>query len=109
MQLKQLASSDERFSVAGMQFVGDRPTYKLLPGVVGESYALAVAERLKLPQTVLDRANELLDSETRQMGDLIRDLEEQKLLIDKQVSEIEEKKKRNSRNGVQNEREQNQT
>jgi len=93
MQLKQLASSDKRFSVAGMQFVGDRPTYKLLPGVVGESYALAVAERLKLPRTVLDRANELMDSETRQMGDLIRDLEEQKLLIDKQVSEIEERKK----------------
>jgi DNA mismatch repair protein MutS2 len=93
MQLKQLASSDDRFSVAGMQFVGNRPTYKLLPGVVGESYALAVAERLKLPQTVLERANELLDSETRQMGDLIRDLEDQKLVIDKQVSEIEERKK----------------
>jgi len=93
MELKQLASSDDRFSVAGMQFVGNRPTYKLLPGVVGESYALAVAERLELPQSVLDRANDLLDSETRQMGDLIRDLEEQKLVIDQQVLEIEERKK----------------
>jgi len=93
MELKQLAFSDDRFSVAGMQFVGNRPTYKLLPGVVGESYALAVAERLKLPQTVLNRANELLDSETRQMGDLIRDLEDQKLFIDQQASEIEERKK----------------
>ncbi|MGK3754143.1 MAG: DNA mismatch repair protein MutS2 [Bacillariaceae sp.] len=93
MALKQLASSDDRFSVAGMQFVGGRPTYKLLPGVVGESYALAVAERLQLPQSVLDRANELLDSETRQMGDLISDLEDQKLLIDEQVVEIEERKK----------------
>jgi len=93
MQLKQLASSDDRFSVAGMQFVGNRPTYKLLPGVVGESYALAVAERLNLPHSVLERANELLDSETRQMGDLIRDLEDQKLLIDNQVRQIEERKK----------------
>ena len=93
MQLKQLASSDDRFSVAGMQFVGNRPTYKLLPGVVGESYALAVAERLKLPQTVLERANELLDSETRQMGDLIRDLEDQKIVIEQQLSDIEESKK----------------
>jgi DNA mismatch repair protein MutS2 len=93
MALKQLASSDDRFSVAGMQFVGGRPTYKLLPGVVGESYALAVAERLQLPQTVLDRANELLDSETRQLGDLIRDMEDQKALIDQQVVEIQEKKK----------------
>jgi len=94
MALKQLASSDDRFSVAGMQFVGGRPTYKLLPGVVGESYALAVAERLQLPHTVLDRANELLDSETRQMGDLIRDLEDQKVLIDEQVAEIERRKRK---------------
>ncbi|KAL3924183.1 MAG: hypothetical protein SGILL_001203 [Bacillariaceae sp.] len=93
MALKQLASSDDRFSVAGMQFMGDRPTYKLLPGVVGESYALAVAERLQLPQSVLDRANELLDSETRQLGDLIRDMEDQKAIIDEQVKEIEEKKR----------------
>merc|ERR1711865_1303054 len=77
----------------GMQFVAGRPTYKLQPGVVGESYAIAVAERLKMPQTVIDRANELLDSETRQMGNLIRDLEGQNFLINQQVTEMEEKKK----------------
>jgi DNA mismatch repair protein MutS2 len=53
---------------------------------------LAVAERLKLPKTVLERANELLDSETRQMGDLIRDLEDQKNLVDEQVAELERRK-----------------
>lgn len=92
MALKQLASSDPRFSVGGMQFVKGRPTYKLLPGTVGESFAIAVAERLELPQSVINRANELLDSETRQMGDLIRDLEDQKALIDEQVAELEAKK-----------------
>lgn len=93
MQLKQLAASDDRFSVAGMQFVNGRPTYKLLPGTVGESFALAVAERLGLPQAVLRRANELLDSETRQMGDLIREMEDQKALVDQQVEELERKRK----------------
>jgi len=93
MELKQLAASDDRFEVGGMQFVGGRPTYKLLPGTVGESYALAVAERLNLPQSVIQRANELLDSETRQMGDLIRDLEDQKALVDAQALELEQKKK----------------
>lgn len=92
MALKQLAASDARFSVGGMQFVNGRPTYKLLPGTVGESFALAVAERLELPTTVLERANELLDSETRQMGDLIRELEDQKAVIDNQVAELEQKK-----------------
>jgi DNA mismatch repair protein MutS2 len=92
MQLKQLAASDDRFSVAGMQFVQGRPTYKLLPGTVGESFALAVAERLNLPQSVIDRAEALMDSETRQLGDLIRELEDQKGLVDQQVLELEEKR-----------------
>ena len=92
MQLKQLAASDNRFAVAGMQFVSGRPTYKLLPGTVGESFALAVAERMELPQSVLSRANELLDSDTRQMGDLIRELEDQKVVLDSQLEEMEEKK-----------------
>jgi DNA mismatch repair protein MutS2 len=93
MQLKQLATADDRFAVGGMQFVQGRPTYKLLPGTVGESFALAVAERLELPRYVIDRATELLDSETRQMGDLLRELEEQKNIVDQQVIEMEEKRK----------------
>jgi DNA mismatch repair protein MutS2 len=93
MALKQLAASDDRFSVAGMQFVRGRPTYKLLPGTVGESFAISVAERLELPYAVINRANELLDPETRQMGDLIRVLEDQKALIDEKVEELEEKKR----------------
>ena len=91
LQLKQLAASDPRFAVAGMQFVNGRPTYKLLPGTVGESFALSVAERLEMPRHVIQRATELLDSETRQMGDLIRELEDQKALVDQQVLELEEK------------------
>lgn len=93
MQLKQLAASDSRFQVGGMQFVNGRPTYKLLPGTVGESFALAVAERLELPQAVISRAESLLDSETRQMGDLIREMEDQKAIVDQQVADLEEKQK----------------
>jgi DNA mismatch repair protein MutS2 len=93
MQLKQLAASDDRFSVAAMQFVNGRPTYKLEPGAVGESFALSVAERLGLPQSVIDRATELLDADTRQMGDLIREMEDQKALIDRRVEELENKQK----------------
>jgi len=91
MQLKQLAASDSRFDVAGMQFVNGRPTYRLLMGAVGESFALAVAKRFELPQTVLDRANSLLDQDTRQMGELIQGLEDQKALVDAQVEELAQK------------------
>jgi DNA mismatch repair protein MutS2 len=88
LELKQLASTDDRFAVAGMQFKNGKPTYKLLPGVIGESFALAVAERLKLPQAVIDRAYNLLDSETRQMGELIRDLEDQKKMVEEKAEEM---------------------
>jgi DNA mismatch repair protein MutS2 len=93
MALKQLAASDERFAVAGMQFSNGRPTYKLLPGTVGESFALSVAERLNLPPSVIQRANELLDKETRQMGDLITKLEEQRAVIDQQVADLARRQK----------------
>ena len=91
LELKTLASTDNRFAVAGMQFVGGRPTYKLLPGVIGESFAIAVAERLKLPESVINRANELLDSETRVMGELIADLEDQKLVVDRKNQELQKR------------------
>ena len=89
LELKQLAMTDDRFAVAGMQFVGGRPTYRLIPGVIGESFALAVAERLKLPQSVINRAYELLDTETRKMGELIQDLEDKKLLVDQTLEKLQ--------------------
>jgi DNA mismatch repair protein MutS2 len=62
-----------------------------MPGVIGESFALAVAERLMLPRSVIDRAYELLDTETRKMGELIQDLEDQKLLVDEKLEELQRK------------------
>lgn len=91
LELKTLASTDDRFAVAGMQFVNGKPTYRLLPGVIGESFAIAVAERLQLPESVINRANELLDSDTRVMGELMRDLEDQKLVVDEKASELQKR------------------
>jgi DNA mismatch repair protein MutS2 len=91
MELKQLATSDSRFAVAGMQFLGGVPTYKLIPGMIGESFALAVAERLKLPSSVISRANELLDSDARRMGELIQNLEEQKELVEQKAQVLKKR------------------
>ncbi|KAG5180049.1 muts protein-like protein 1B muts-like ATPase [Tribonema minus] len=78
LQLKELAAGDARFKVAAMQFVEGRPTYRLMAGAIGESFALAVAERLQLPAPVLERAKSLLDEGTRQVSDLIRELEQER-------------------------------
>jgi DNA mismatch repair protein MutS2 len=89
LQLKQLAALDNRFSVGAMEFIKGRPTYKLLPGVVGESFALSVAERLRLPRHVIERAEELMDSETKQMGDLIRKIDEQAEELQKKLQDVQ--------------------
>ena len=41
-QLKELAARDRRFGVSAMQFVDGRPTYRLMKGAIGESFALQV-------------------------------------------------------------------
>ncbi len=62
---------------AAMQFDGDtgRPTYRLLPGPPGGSEALALARRLDLPRGWLDRAEQLLGSEHRDLRRLLAEVE----------------------------------
>lgn len=89
LELKQLASSDSRFHIAGMQFLDNKPTYKLEMGSVGESFALAVAEKMGLPSKILFRANSLLSEETRTLSDLVRSLEEEKETAKEMRTELE--------------------
>ena len=48
-----------------MEFIDNRPTYKLRMGFIGESYALEAGRRMGLPESVLKRADSLLDNESR--------------------------------------------
>lgn len=52
-----------------------QPTYRLLPGPPGGSEALALARRLGLPGEWLERAEELLGSEHRDLRRLLAELE----------------------------------
>lgn len=74
-RVKELAAGNPKFKVAAMEFVDNRPTYRLRMGSIGESYALETARRLMLPETVLHRANLLLDDETKRLLSLQQRLE----------------------------------
>jgi len=76
--LKGLAATDDRFAVAAVEVMEGRPTYRVLPGVAGESHALAVGARVGLPGAVLDRALELLGSQQAELGRLLRELDEER-------------------------------
>ncbi|MBT3218659.1 MAG: hypothetical protein HN348_06170 [Proteobacteria bacterium] len=77
-QLKAMAVTEPRFSVAAMQFHSGQPTYQVVVGVTGESHAFAIAERLGLAPSLLSRANEHMGAHERAMTEAIAALEEQK-------------------------------
>lgn len=60
-----------------MEFASDsgRPTYRMLPGPPGGSEALALARRLGLPREWLDRAEERLGTEHRDLRRVIAEVE----------------------------------
>ena len=71
------AVTDPRFAVAAAQFEEGRPTFRLVSGAPGASLPLAVARRLGMPEFVLIRANEVLDSSSRELAGRLEKLDEE--------------------------------
>ena len=92
-RIKALATADERFSVAAMEFIDGKPTYRLLWGEVGESHALSLAKRMALPETLLWRAKELMSSSERKIVNLVEELEKQRSQLKQKNEELDFLKK----------------
>jgi len=76
-RVKELAAEGSSFKIAAMEFLENRPTYRLRMGSVGESFAIEAGQRMGLPSDVLVRAESLLDDETRRLVALQQRLEEE--------------------------------
>jgi DNA mismatch repair protein MutS2 len=76
-ELKLLATEDTRVVNASLQFDAERlePTYRLVKGVPGRSYGLAIARRLGMPAAVLNEAEAALPKGERDVGRLLLELE----------------------------------
>jgi DNA mismatch repair protein MutS2 len=92
-RIKALATVDDRFSVAAMEFIDGKPTYRLLWGEVGESHALSLAKRMALPETLLWRAKELMSSSERKIVNLVEELEKQRSQLKQKDEELDFLKK----------------
>lgn len=62
-----------------------RPTYRLLIGVPGKSNAFAISRRLGMDEKVVNRAKELVNSESRQFEDVVTTLESRRQSLEKQL------------------------
>jgi len=72
-RLKTYASTTPGVVNAAVEFddVNLRPTYRLMVGVPGGSSGIAIAQRLGLAASIIERARSLLTPESREAADLI--------------------------------------
>ena len=69
-----------------------RPTYRLTMGMPGRSYAMSVARRLGLPDTVMRRAQNFLDPRHAQSEDWLTELETQRAQLETTLQNAERAK-----------------
>jgi DNA mismatch repair protein MutS2 len=104
-RLKTYASTTPGVVNAAVEFddVNLRPTYRLMIGVPGGSSGIAIAQRLGLAKSIIERANSLLAPESREAADLIAYLHRsrdeldrlrQQMTAERRVLEEERKKLR---------------
>lgn len=71
------------FSVETLQ-----PTYRLLIGIPGKSNAFAISSRLGLSDEIIDAAREQIGSKDKSFEDVISDLEQSRVTIEREQLEI---------------------
>lgn len=71
-----------------------RPTYRLLIGIPGKSNAFAISSKLGLSDEIIYAAKEQISKEDESFEDVIADLEQSRVTIEKEQQEIAEYKER---------------
>ncbi|HEY7766758.1 endonuclease MutS2, partial [Longimicrobium sp.] len=90
-QLKLLAAEEPGIINASLQFDAERlqPTYRLLKGIPGRSYGLAIARRLGLEPRLLEDAEATLPQGERDVARLLLDLEAKEQRFADQTAALE--------------------
>ena len=70
-----------------------RPTYRLLIGIPGKSNAFAISKKLGLSDDIIAAAKEQIDEQDVSFEDVISNLEESRITIEKEQRQIEAYKK----------------
>ncbi|MEJ2007910.1 MAG: endonuclease MutS2 [Acidobacteriota bacterium] len=90
-RLKAYGSETPEAENAAMEFDEEtlQPTYRLLVGLPGKSSAVDIAARLGLPETILNKARELIGTEESEASALLQSLHEQRALYESQLANLQ--------------------
>ncbi len=89
-ELKLFALSTDGIENACCEFSVESlsPTYRLLIGIPGKSNAFAISSKLGLPDYLIADAKSRIDSDNEAFEDILTDLEQSKLTIQREEAEI---------------------
>lgn len=95
-QLKTLALDHPGIENASLEFDRETlaPTYRLQMGIPGSSYAVEIAGRLGIPESICKEASSLLGSGERSLSDLISSLEKELILVKEDRARLTERMER---------------
>jgi DNA mismatch repair protein MutS2 len=99
LNLKVMANHTQGIINGAMQFdeVRLQPMYKLVVGKPGSSYTFAIAERIGLPQHMINKARKLVDEDHFTLDKLLNNTEKDLQVLDKEKKELSRLLKENER------------
>lgn len=94
-QLKSYAYENEKVENASVEFDHEtlKPTYKLLVGIPGKSNAFEISQRLGLNTDLIQKAKSMINEDTVRVDEMLKDLEEKRMLYERKLEEIQEDKR----------------
>lgn len=95
--VKNYAYTEKKMMNASMEFDTrtDKPTYKVLEGIPGESHALSVAEKAHMPLSIIKDARENLGEGRETAESIITSLLSKSRTLDRKISEAERLRREN--------------
>lgn len=99
LNLKVMANHTQGIINGAMQFdeLHLQPMYKLVVGKPGSSYTFSIAERIGLPQNLINKARKLVDEDHFKLDRLLNSTEQDLQQLDKEKKELQRLVKENEK------------
>jgi DNA mismatch repair protein MutS2 len=107
LKLKYLTQVDSRFMIGATSFVNDFPTYKMVWGKMGASFALSLAQKMGMSKDVIQRAKSLMEENELELSKILEELEVKRINLEERNRNVEMMKEELSFQLQQLEKEQN--